>query len=70
MSSKAITESIWKHLFNLLHYQYCVSPVLTAKHNGVDGDLVVFVLFVWIRTPQPEACEDGAEKVGQDDYNG
>ena len=38
---------------------------LTCDDEGVDGDTVVFVLLVGVSGPQPEAGQEGAEKVEQ-----
>ena len=40
--------------------------LLTCDNQGVDGNTVVFVLFVWVSGPQTQTSQKGAKKVKQE----
>ena len=61
-SVRAITEG--GKIFRVVQ-KYFVRSKLTCNNESIDGNTVVFVLLVGVSGPQPEAGQEGAEKVEQ-----
>ena len=58
---RAITK--YNIYYLLSHFELFL---LTCDNQGVDGNTVVFVLFVWVSGPQTQTGQKGAKKVKQE----
>ena len=58
---RAITK--YNIYYLLSHFELFL---LTCDNQGVDGNTVVFVLFVWVSGPQTQTGQKSAKKVKQE----